>query len=430
MIRELGRKVKDGILTWEQATEEYNRVNGTNLTKEALRCRYKYLHDPYVPVKKEKASNEYTTEFEDGTLESRKIVEYNKEIFGDKQKLLSYLGYNPNEWQFVYVSTSLWEQHTKEQNTKQMYAVKFKVKPVVKEQLEVTEYLDIIKEVLSENIEPLKLEKITKELDLDKNRMLILSIADLHLGRYCSEISTGYNYDLKIAEEEFNNIIKNTIEIQKHKRVGELLYTIGNDFFNSDNINYTTSKGTVLNNNIGTYKEMYRMGLEMQIRALKSLRKEFEKVNVYLVEGNHDRILSYTLYLALENIFKDDNTIKFGGDYKKTQAVQFGKSAIFLDHGDSNFDRTIRTLPTLFPKVYGNTINRIALLHHLHSEKATNEDVGITAYRLPSIVPTDEYEDVGKFIKVNGRQQLFEVSKDNGVESINYIYTKSLRRKR
>ena len=56
------------------------------------------------------------------------------------------------------MSFSNWQQHTKEQTTKELYAVKFKIKPKIKE-ITTTDYLQIAKEVFSKEIKPLDIEK-------------------------------------------------------------------------------------------------------------------------------------------------------------------------------------------------------------------------------------------------------------------------------
>lgn len=51
LIRDLGRKVKDGVYTWEQASIEFNKLTGLELNRENFRGRYRNLDDDYVPQK-------------------------------------------------------------------------------------------------------------------------------------------------------------------------------------------------------------------------------------------------------------------------------------------------------------------------------------------------------------------------------------------
>ena len=123
-------------MTWRQVADTINAEFGENISSNAIRKRY-YVRIRKVPESESNMNTkvdyngEYETRYADGVIEAQKIVEYNKEIFGDKKKMLEYLGYNPNEWEFVFFTTSVWMQHTKEQTTKQLYAVKFKLKPLI-----------------------------------------------------------------------------------------------------------------------------------------------------------------------------------------------------------------------------------------------------------------------------------------------------------
>ena len=95
-IIELGNKVKSREMTWRQVADTINAEFGENISSNAIRKRYN------VRVRKvpESESNmntkvdyngEYETRYADGVIEAQKIVEYNKEIFGDRKKMLEYL---------------------------------------------------------------------------------------------------------------------------------------------------------------------------------------------------------------------------------------------------------------------------------------------------------------------------------------------------
>ena len=60
------------------------------------------------------------------------------------------------------MSFSNWQSHTKEQTTKELYAVKFKIKPKSKE-LDPNEMLEIVDKVFSKKIKPINLPKKEKK---------------------------------------------------------------------------------------------------------------------------------------------------------------------------------------------------------------------------------------------------------------------------
>ena len=72
--------------------------------------------------------------------------------------MLQKLGYDPHEWELAMMSFSNWQQHTREQKTKELYAVKFRIKPRDK-QLNPEEMLKIVDKVFSKKIKPINLPK-------------------------------------------------------------------------------------------------------------------------------------------------------------------------------------------------------------------------------------------------------------------------------
>lgn len=420
IIIEIGRKVKNKEMTWKQAAQLYSKQTGDTINGEQFRGRYRrYETEPIVSeqVVHENTYNEVHNA--DGTIDIVKTLVFDKDTIKTPEDILNLFGYDIDCWEVKEWSIGKWETFVKGEGLQEQSTIRAKLKPkeVV---LSKRDIIDITKEVISKDIKPIKLPKQKKITTLDDTKLDILSIADLHLGRVCEKIETGTEYNLDIACDKFNGIIDELLSLQSQRHCGELLYTIGNDLFNVDNANYTTTKGTQMQNS-ASYKEMYKRGLELQINALKRMRECFNRINVLLVQGNHDEVLDYTLYLALQQIFKDDDVIQFSTDYKKTQCFVFGNNSIYFDHGDTNYKRLMQTLPSMFYKEYGSTENRYALLHHLHSQQAIDELTGITAYRLSTLAPTDNYEYKNKFGSVNGSQALFELDKESGLSNITYI---------
>lgn len=429
-IRTLGRQVKDKKITWDKATIEFNRITGKNISKEAFRSRYRDLGDIYVPVEaKEEPSIEYETNFLDGTLEAQKIVEYNREIFGDKTKLLEYLGYNPKEWEFIYVSTSLWQQHTKEQTTKQLYAVKYKIKPIVKQDLSTEEYLEIAKQVFEEEIKPIPKREKEEIYGLDNDKLLELPGIELHLGKMAWSGDTGQDYDKDIAQFRFYTIVNEIIKQQEIEKCGTCLLCIGNDFFNSDTVNATTTKGTPQTNDL-RWKKMFNLGLEMYLEMIEELRTRFNCITVRLQSGNHDKMSSFYLYTALSCYYKDDLSILFSNDYKDVQCYKFGKCGIWYSHGDSNLKRLIKSIPAEFYEEWGSTIYRELHLGHLHKEVVVDDDSGMITRRVGSPTGTDQWHYEERFIGGTQKYQTFVWDRDKGLQNIKYINFESNSKKK
>ena len=415
-IIELGKDVKIGIKTWEQVAKQINKEFNTELTSEAVRKRFMRNCDN---EEIENLGKEYTTEYGNGVIEAQKIVEYNKEIFGDRKKLLKYLGYNPNAREFVFVTTSTWNQHTKEQTTKQLYAVKFKVKPITNE-ANIDDAIECAKELFATEIEPLKLKTYPKDDSLKEDRLMEIPAIELHLGKMAWGGDTGQDYDKNIATSRFYHILEEIVNIQEIEKCGTALVTIGNDFFNSDTVNATTTKGTPQTNDL-RWKKMFLLGLKLYTEFLETLRSKFNNIDVRLCSGNHDKMSSFYLYLALQQYFRGDDKLQFSDNYKDYQCYLFGKCAIFFGHGDGNLKRIIQSIPAEFYKEWGSSIFRELHLGHLHKEVVVDDQSGMITRRIGSPTGTDQWHYEERFIGSTQKHQVFVWDANTGVKNIEYI---------
>lgn len=424
-IMELGNKVKRREIGWRQAAETINSEFNTRLSGDAVRKRFRVREKNPGVVSAESnpdvlsPTSEYETTYSDGIIEAQRIVEYNKEVFGDKNKMLEYLGYNPNEWEFVFLTTSVWNQHTKEQTTKQLYAVKFKLRPLSKT-LTMEQALECAKEVFSKGITPYEFETPDDKKELDKNRLMEIPAIELHLGKYAEYEEVGEDYSTKIAKSRFYHILEEIVTTQETEKCDRCVVMIGNDFFNSDTVGATTTKGTPQTNDI-RWKSLFIEGLTLYKDLFFILREEFNHIDVRLCQGNHDTMSSFYLYIALSSFFSNDDKIKFSDNYKQYQCYTFGDNAIFFGHGDCNLKRLINSIPGEFYKEWGSTKNRELHLGHLHSELTVDENSGMITRRIGSPTGTDAWHYGERFVGAVQKHQLFIWDKTDGLKSIKYI---------
>jgi hypothetical protein len=423
VIIELGNRVKDKEMTWRQVANTINAEFGESMSPNAVRKRYN-VRIRKVPESelnmntKVDYNGEYETKYADGVIEAQKIVEYNKEIFGDKRKMLQYLGYNPDEWEFVFFTTSVWMQHTKEQTTKELYAVKFKLKPLTND-LSLDKAVEAAKEVFSKSITPYEFET-TEHKDLNIDKLMEIPAIELHLGKYAEYDETGQDYSSDIAEKRFYHILDEILKTQEQEKCDTVVVMIGNDFFNTDTVGNTTTKGTPQMNDV-RWKNLFMRGLEMYKNLFFTLREEFNHIDVRLCQGNHDVMSSFYLYIALSSFFAADDKIKFSDNYKEYQCYKFGDNAIFFGHGDNNFKRLLRSIPAEFYQEWGSSKYRELHLGHLHSELTVDEQSGMITRRIGSPSGTDAWHYGERFLGAVQKHQLFIWDKHNGLKGIRYI---------
>jgi len=439
-IFELGMSVKRGEITWRDCADYINDEFGLNLSRDSVRSRFRSRENRIYKDERnddtsassggmsmnnsgntfDRSKGDYTTEYADGVIEAQRIVEYNREVFGDKCKMLEYLGYSPEEWEFVFVTTSVWQQHTKEQTTKELYAVKFKVRPLVKS-MNVEKALDVAKEVFADKIDPLKVKARKDIQGLDKNKLLFIPQIEAHLGKLSEKIDTGVEYNHKIVEERVRKVFEEVILLQEREKCDRCLLVVGGDFFNSESNSQTTS-GTLQQNDV-RFKEMFNIGLCLYLEGLITLRENFNHVDVKICAGNHSRAMEHFLYIALSCYFRDDEVIKFSDDYKDTQSYVFGDVGLFFNHGDANQKRLIASIPAEFYQEYGKTLYRYLFVGHLHKLEVVNAENGLTLHRVPAICENDDWHYQNRFGVGNVPQhEIMIFDKNYGMLSDNFVY--------
>lgn len=428
LIKKLGEKVKTNEATWGEVAKEVNQAFDSDLSPNGARNRYyRMMKAEKNPKSVNVNQGEYETLYGDGTVEAQKIVNLSPEQKANPDIVLQKLGYDPREWELVVMSFSNWQQHTKEQETKELYAVKFRIKPRVKE-VNPNAMLEIVDKVFSKKIKPINLPKKEVDTELNKDSVTVLGAVELHLGKEAREFDVGENYNVDIAIERYETIINVLCEEQEYRKSHKLVYGIGNDFLNIDTPASTTTRGTPQNGGISSY-ELFDIGLKLQLQSLLTLREQYNEIEVVLDKGNHANQLEYALFRALQQRFINDDIINFRDDYKEVQAIKMGNTSVFMTHGDSNYKRIVESMSKEFYKIYGETEHRYILLGHLHHKQKLDELNGFTVFRLSSPSGIDRWHYKERYLSQAG-QEIFTFNKYEGLTDVKYItFQKVLKRR-
>lgn len=423
LITALGDRVTAKKITWKKASQLYNEELGTDISPENLRQKYIKLTKDIVPEKKQALLKDDFTLYGDGHIEADIIVNLTPEEKRSASTVLAKMGFDIHEWVLNRLDISAWQQHTKEQTTKNLYACKASLFPVNKTDLTLEECAEIGKEVFSKAIKPLK-PKYTIQKDLDDNKLLEDPGIELHLGKMAWAGDTGQNYDKDIAMERFKNILTDLLRVQNIEKCGTLFVGIGNDLFNSDTVNATTTKGTPQTNDL-RWRKMAIIGLSLYKLYIDSVLDKFNRIEIRYVPGNHDKMASFYLYLMLREAYSDCPNIHFSDNYKEVQCFPFGDCAIFYGHGDvkgkGGLKRLIGSIPSEFYKEWGASIFRELHLAHLHKEFVVDDENGLVIRRSGSPTGTDQWHYEERYLGATQKQQLYIWDKFNGLQEVKYL---------
>lgn len=183
-------------------------------------------------------------------------------------------------------------------------------------------------------------------------------------------------------------------------KVKEIVFVVGNDMFNTDNIQNTTTMGTPQSVSV-TWDVAYEKVFDAMVKSIYMLRNYCETLNILLVQGNHDRTKSYYLAHALETYFKVDKSIKFDRSTNLKKRFVFGSTFLGFNHGNNVNDKLPLAFATEFYEDWGKCKYHDILISDKHhnnekvfkSNQTQNEFQGVKLRILPSLTGTDRWHN-------------------------------------
>ena len=231
----------------------------------------------------------------------------------------------------------------------------------------------------------------------EQGQLLEINIFDLHFGKLCWGLETGDNYDTKIAEKRFLNAISSIISRTKGYDIKRVLFPIGNDFFNSDNLNNQTTAGTPQDEDV-RWQKTFKAGRELLIKGIDMLQ-QVAPVDVVVVQGNHDWERSFYVGDVLDCWYHHNESVNVNNQPTPRKHYKFGNCLISYTHGNNE---KINDLPLLVatevPKLWASTRFREIHIGHLHHKKeikymSTQEHKGIVVRFMRSLSGTDAWHN-------------------------------------
>lgn len=234
-----------------------------------------------------------------------------------------------------------------------------------------------------------KLPKVNIKLTNSK-KALEVNIPDVHLARLCWEAEVEENYDRKKAKKIFLWTIENILSKSNHMEFEKIIFPIGSDFTNFDNLEGKTTKGT-LQNNDSRWQKMITTAEELLITAIQRLRK-VAPVDGFLIPGNHDFTTSFHVVRYLEGYFKDAANVSIDAGPKTRKYRKYGVNLIGYMHGDEvNKKQLYGLMQNEVPDLWSDTYYREWHLGHMHSREE-EELSGVVVRRIPSIAAKSSWE--------------------------------------
>tara|TARA_R110002020_G_scaffold225959_3_gene436291 strand:- start:2893 stop:3978 length:1086 start_codon:yes stop_codon:yes gene_type:complete len=250
------------------------------------------------------------------------------------------------------------------------------------------------------------------------NHLLVINPADIHIGKYASEIETGESYDCETAVMRVLEGVQGLIDKSKGFDVDRVLFCIGNDVLHIDNVYNTTTKGTHQDTD-GKWWEHYEIALMLYVKVIEMLR-EIAHVDVLHSMSNHDYQSGFHLAHTLKSWFRKADDVKFDISVSHRKYYQYGKNLIGLEHGDgAKMDKLPLLMAQERPVMWSETKFRYWYLHHLHHKIKhkwldTKDFIGVTVEYMRSPSAADSWHSRKGFCGAAKACEAFLHDKESG----------------
>ena len=323
-----------------------------------------------------------------------------------------------NKWEMGYTTgPSKWAKTAAVEPLYQVKAFLKRKVNIAKAQQEIEELLALAKTRVAH---PIAISKHTGK----KGGMLEINIADHHWGKLAWQLETlCANYDVKIATAVFHRALQALIDRSPFSTYEEIWFVVGNDLFNADNTQGTTTAGTQVESDV-RIRKTYVTVRTVMVRAIEMMRYLADKVLVIVVPGNHDQNTSWYFGDSLALYFSKYPDVEVDNSPSPRKYHTYGNTLIGYTHGHQGKLNDLPLLMTVEARAqYGATKFHEWHTGHRH-QTATTESHGIRVRVLPALCPPDKWHAEMGFVGNLRSSEAFHWDKEQGLTNI-IIYTDS-----
>lgn len=280
------------------------------------------------------------------------------------------------------------------------------------------------------NIIPKVCDKIppTYKFLEEENNLLEICIFDLHIGKLAWHGETGEDYDVKIASKRFMDALQLLLYRASCFTYNKIIFPVGNDFFNSDTMDNTTTKGTPQDEDL-RWQKTFKVGTRLLVDGINLLKQAGLPIEVVVIPGNHDFERSYYMGSYLEAWFNGDSQVTIDNDASPRKYKKFGEVLLGYTHGGEEKEASLPLI--MASDIKSKPLWSITKFHewhlgHIHRKKNMKytvldkgnplvEDLGVTIRYLSSLTGTEEWHHKKGFIGAIKAADAFIWNDKNGL---------------
>lgn len=247
----------------------------------------------------------------------------------------------------------IWDKSNKD------FSIRYKM---LREVLSFDQMQEQLREELKEyapNFEPFKRDAVTDP------HLLVIDIADLHIGKLADELETREAYDHNLAYQRAVDGVEGILSKAKGFPIDKILFVCGNDVLHTDNSHKSTTSGTPQDVSQKWFRN-FTLARKLYVKIIERLLTVAD-IHFIHVPSNHDFVSGYMLAETLHAWFHNSANITWDIDNNPRKYFKYGSSLIGTEHGDN---AKMHELPLIMANEAGmdwaTSYWRYIYLHHVH----------------------------------------------------------------
>lgn len=256
-------------------------------------------------------------------------------------------------------------------------------------------------------------QPITYKMPKHRSTLLEIAISDHHIGKLCWDEETGENYDIKIASQRYLDAVED-LASRPNAVPDEIVFLVGSDFFHFDDQLGRTTSGTILDTD-SRWQKMFATGFRTVVESIDYLSR-MAPVNVLVIPGNHDSMMSFYLGHSLEVNYQNSPNVLVDNGPKPRKYFRWGNTLLGYTHGDKiKADKLPLLMAEERPMDWSQTQFHHWRTGHIH-HKTVHQFMSVTVDTLPALCPADAWHHQRAFLATRAAKSFLH-HKDHGQEA-------------
>lgn len=234
-----------------------------------------------------------------------------------------------------------------------------------------------------------------KRKEIKDPHLLVIDIADLHIGKNADPLETNDEYNNEIAIQRAVEGVQGILQKAQGFPIDKILFIIGNDVLHTDGNTPTTTSGTPQDMTKKWFRN-FTEARDMYVKIIDMI-KQFADVHIVHNPSNHDYVSGFMLANVIHAWFRRCKNVTFDITNNHRKYFKYGNSLIGTSHGDG---AKINELPLIMANEakydWADTYWHYIYLHHVHHKdffkfRSGKDYQGCTVEYLRSPSGTDEW---------------------------------------